>query len=206
MTTEEGDGAFGADEAELHAALRQFLVSGEEAEAGGPQSSALLCVAESFLARLRAAQLSPVDTQRADAVKIGNEAAEAAVSALAWSEAVGERYDTSQVCRMLSVTRQALAQRQRKGSLIGLPGNRTTWYPAWQFDVRARRSRGVVPDVVAAFREHLNPCSSAVIAAWATNPQPEDLAGSTPADWIRQGRDEHMVVTAAGRAAEHLAQ
>ena len=145
-------------------------------------------------------------TDGLDAIKIGNDAAEAAVSALAWSDAVGERYDTSQVCRMLSVTRQALAQRQQKGSLIGLPGNRTTWCPAWQFDVRTRRIRSVVPDVVAAFREHLDPCSSAVIAAWATNPQPEDLAGSTPADWIRQGRNEQMVVTAAGRAAEYFAQ
>lgn len=203
--TDEGDGTVGAEDGELHEALRQFLLSDEEAEADGPQPSAVLCVAETFLAQLRAAQLS-VGMQRADAVKIGNDAAEAAVSALAWSDAVGERYDTSQVCRMLSVTRQALAQRQQKGSLIGLPGNRTTWYPAWQFDVRARRIRSVVPDIVAAFREHLDPCSSAVIAAWATNPQLEDLAGSTPADWIRQGRDEHMVVTAAGRAAEHFAQ
>lgn len=206
MITEEGDAAVGADGVELHEALRQFLLSDEEAEVDGPLPSAVLCVAETFLARLRAAQLGPVEMQQADAVKIGNDAAEAAVSALAWSEAVGERYDTSQVCRMLNVTRQALAQRQQKGSLIGLPGNRTTWYPAWQFDVRARCVHRVVPDVVAAFREHLDPCSSVVIAAWATNPQPEDLAGSTPADWIRQGRDEHMVVTAAGRAAEHFAQ
>ena len=190
----------------LREALQEFLLGDVESAPSDPQPSAVMCVAESFLARLRAAQLSAKVMRGVDATEIGSAAAEAALSALAWAEAVGERYDTSRVCRMLGVTRQALAQRGQKGSLIGLPGRRTTWYPAWQFDALSRRVHTVVPDVVAAFREHLDPCNSTVIAAWAMTPQPEDLAGSTPADWIQQLRDEEMVVTAARRAAERFAQ
>ena len=67
-----------------------------------------------------------------------------------------------QVCAMLGISCQALAKRRRTGSLLGLRGQRTTWFPAWQFN--------------------------------------------QPADWIAQGLDDGMVITAAHRAAEHFTQ
>lgn len=107
---------------------------------------------------------------------------------------------------MLGVSRQALAKRQKHGSLIGLAGRRSTLFPAWQFDQAKRAVRPVVADITAAFRDELGNADPAVIASWATTPQHEDLAGSTPADWIANGTDAEWAVRAACRAASRLAQ
>ncbi len=137
---------------------------------------------------------------------IGSEAARNAASFAAWSTAIGERLDTSQVCHMLDVSRQALAKRQKHGSLVGLAGRRSTWFPAWQFDQAERSVRPIVADITAAFREKLGEVDPMLIASWATRHQHEDLEGSTPADWIENGKDPDWVVRAAHRAASRLAQ
>lgn len=133
-------------------------------------------------------------------------ATETAVASAAWSAAVGERYDTAQVCAMLGVTRQALSKQLRSGTLIGLRGRATTWFPAWQFDSGSRSVRAVVAEVVAAFRDCLGDADPHIVAAWATAPQHEDLDGCTPSVWIAGGRDRWAVVRSAEQAALRLAQ
>ena len=191
----------------LREALERFLLNEDErAETGGAAPPAVVSVAEGFVAALRTAKPGFGGLSAANAERIGGSAADAAASAAAWSAVIGERFETAQVCAMLGINRQALAKRRRTGSLLGLRGQRTTWFPAWQFDQDERCVKPVVSCVIAAFKEQLDPLDHTVIAAWAANPQPEDLQGYTPADWIAQGLDDGMVITAAHRAAEHFTQ
>ena len=71
---------------------------------------------------------------------------------------------------------------------------------------RAGRRRRGRADSSAAFRDELGNADLAVIASWATTPQHEDLEGSTPADWIANGKDAEWLARAARRAASRLAQ
>lgn len=141
--------------------------------------------------------LSPEQAHR-----YGRDAARQALAPLVWRAAAGEVLSTEQVRALLGVTRQALHKRVEAGTLLGLPGELTTLYPAWQFE----RSgvRGVVPAVIAAFRERLGPEYDArMVASWATSGQP-DLKGATPAEWLSDGLDPDAVVLAAERAADAL--
>lgn len=141
-----------------------------------------------------------------EAARLGQRAAERVLAAARWSQVVGDRLDTTQVTRLLGITRQALAKRQKAGSLLGLAGDGTTWYPTWQFDSDAASIRPEVRDVIGAFRDRLDDVDPLIIAAWASTPQDEDLAGDTPADWLRAGRDPDQLRRAAERAAARLAR
>ena len=190
-------------ERSLREALDRFLRSNAGERASG---SPAVIVAESFLRELRSSMASLGDLDETAAQRIGGSAAESVVASAAWSAAVGERYDTARVCAMLGVSRQALSKRQRSGTLIGLRGRSTTWYPAWQFDSGSRSVRPVVTEIVAAFRDCLDAADPQIVAAWATTAQHDDLDGSTPAAWIAQGRDSRAVVRSAEQAAIRLAQ
>ena len=119
---------------------------------------------------------------------------------------MGEKLNTTQVAELLGVSRQALAKRQISGSLLGLPGRGTTWYPAWQFDIETQSIRPEVSDLIAAFREHLSDTDPHTIASWASTPQDEDLDGHTPIQWLQSRLDSDQLVTAAHRAAFWLSQ
>ena len=189
----------------LTVALRQCLIAGMGTPAG--RELPLIIVAQSFVATLAglAERTSTFDIGDEAAERIGREAAERAIAASAWDTAIGERIDTTHVCRLLDVSRQALAKRQQSGSLIGLAGRRIRWFPAWQFDREQRSIRPVVADIVSAFREHLGKADPVLIAAWATTPQ-DDLDGRTPAQWAVGGNDGEQLTRAAHRAAVRLAQ
>lgn len=136
------------------------------------------------------------------ALDYGRDAARQALAPLIWRAAAGEVLETEQVRELLGVSRQALAQRVERGTLLGLPAERTTLYPTWQFD--GTRVRDVVADVISAFRERLGVTfDPLLIASWAGKSQPE-LEDHTPAAWISEGRDEKRVVVAAKRTAEAL--
>ena len=162
-------------------------------------------IADAFLEQLTAESdlLGKLDTD--EAARLGRHAATQVVASARWSQIVGDRLDTTQVAQLLGVTRQALAKRQNTGSLLGLAGDGTTWYPTWQFDTDAARIRPEVRDVIGAFRDRLDDGDPLGIAAWATTPQDEDLAGETPAQWLLAGRDPDQLRRAAERAAAHLA-
>jgi hypothetical protein len=137
----------------------------------------------------------------------GLRAARVAVAPIIWSQAVGERLDTGQAMELLGVTRQALAKRVQAGSLLGLPGRGTTYYPTWQFDFDRCEVRPITRQILAAFAEEVERPDPYAVAAWATTPQDEDLDGFSPAEWIvKDGdRDERVLVEAARRAAARLA-
>jgi hypothetical protein len=135
----------------------------------------------------------------------GLRAARTAVAPLVWARAAGERLDTGQVMELLGVTRQALSKRVRAGSLVGVPGRGTTYFPAWQFTASGE-VRPEVRHVIGCFSEALERPDPHLIAAWATTPQEEDLAGLSPAHWIEKGGDLDALMHAARRAAGRLAQ
>lgn len=163
-------------------------------------------VADSFLEQLIAPAelLGKLDNE--EAARLGRRAAEQVLAGARWSQVVGDRLDTTQVGRLLGVTRQALAKRQTVGSLLGLAGDGTTWYPTWQFDLDDGHIRPEVRDLIGAFRDRLDDVDPLLIAAWATTPQDEDLAGDTPSYWLRTGRDPDQLRRAAERAAARLAR
>jgi hypothetical protein len=166
--------------------------------------SAAESVADVFVEELtsHAELLGKLDDE--EAMRLGRRAAADVLAGARWAQVVGDRLDTSQVTQLLGVTRQALAKRQQTGSLLGLPGDGTTWYPTWQLDSDKGRIRPEVRDVLGAFRDRLDGMDPLVIAAWATTPQDEDLAGETPAQWLRAGRDQDQLRRAAERAAARL--
>lgn len=168
--------------------------------------SGAISVAGAFVEVLaaEAALLGKLDDE--DAVRLGRRAAAQVLAAARWSQVVGDRLDTTQVAQLLGVTRQALAKRQQTGSLLGLPGDGTTWYPTWQFDTGEGRIRPEVRDVLGAFRDRHDDFDPLVVAAWATTPQDEDLAGETPSQWLRAGRDQDQLRRAAERAAARLSR
>lgn len=168
--------------------------------------AAAVAVADSFVEELtvHAELLGKLDDE--EVVRLGQRAAAQVLASARWSQVAGDRLETTQVARLLGVTRQALAKRQSTGSLLGLSGDGTTWYPTWQFDIDEARIRPEVRDLIGAFRERLDNVDPLVIAAWATTPQDEDLSGETPAQWLRAGRDPDPLRRAAERAAAHLAR
>jgi len=117
-----------------------------------------------------------------------------------------DRLDTSDTALLLGVTRQALHKRVRAGTILGVPGRGTTWFPAWQFGPD-RTTRPVIARVLSAFAtadpdHRADPWN---VLSWADTAQPE-LNGARPADAIADGdRDDH-VLDAAVAAAHDLAQ
>jgi len=168
--------------------------------------AAAAAVVDRFVEQLtvHAEFLGKLDAEEAE--RLGHRAAAQVLAAARWSQVIGDRLDTTQVAQLLGITRQALAKRQTTGSILGLPGDGTTWYPTWQFDIEAARIRPEVRDLIGAFRDRLDDVDPFVIAAWATTPQDEDLAGETPAQWLRAGRDPDQLRQAAERAAARLAR
>lgn len=117
-----------------------------------------------------------------------------------------DRLDTSDAALLLGVTRQALHKRVRAGTILGVPGRGTTWFPAWQFGPD-RTTRPVIAPVLSAFAtadpdRRADPWN---VLSWADTPQPE-LNGIRPADAIADGDRDEQVLDAAVAAARDLAQ
>jgi hypothetical protein len=144
------------------------------------------------------------NVDHAEAGDLGRRAAEAALAPLIWAEAVGERWDTTEAAEFLGVTRQALHDRVKRGTLLGIPGQGVTWFPTWQFDFAGRQVRPVVGPLLQVFRGMDKPLEAVEIAAWAQLPQAE-LDDVAPADWIAEDRPEEPVVTTARHSAARLA-
>lgn len=146
------------------------------------------------------------DLDYESARRLGRQGADAALAPLAWAQIVGDRWDTSTTAEFLAISRQALFDRVRRGSLLGIAGRGTTWYPTWQFDLTKRQARPVVARVIKAFEETLGDRPDPLaVASWAQTVQ-SSLDGMTPIDWISSSdRDEERVVVAARRTAAKLA-
>ena len=167
----------------------------------------VLMLVDAFHERLSDARHVIEEISADEAGVLGAKAAENVVASARWSRLVGDRIDTSEAVRVLGITRQALSKRQASGSLLGLPGHNTTWYPTWQLDTGKEAIRPEVRDVIGAFRDALGEGADPfLIASWASTAQHEDLNGLSPAEWLADGKDIEQLRQAAQRAAERLAQ
>ncbi|MDE0117528.1 MAG: hypothetical protein OXT07_13030 [bacterium] len=173
----------------------------------GSVNERVALLVDAFLERLSPARRE-IDEMGADeARELGTRAAEDAIASARWSRLVGDRIDTSEAAELLGVTRQALSKRQASGSLLGLPGRGTTWYPTWQLDIEKKEIRPEVRHIIGAFRDSLGEGADPfLIASWASTAQHEDLDGLSPAEWLAQGNGPEDLRQAAQRTAQRLAQ
>lgn len=141
-----------------------------------------------------------------EAFEQGRRAARELLAAIVWARSTGEVLDTSEVTKLLGVSRQALAKRLAAGTIIGLPGKNITIYPSWQFDLEQKRVRFEVLEILRVFAELMGSVDVRTVSTWAVSPQSEDLDGLSPAEWITKGNDRARVIEAARRAARRLGE
>jgi hypothetical protein len=109
---------------------------------------------------------------------------------------LGPFYDTAGLTRWLDVSRQALADRVRRGSLLACrTADGHLVYPAFQFDGRGAIRRGLLP-VLKAFTGQ----DGWAIASWIVT-STEALDGHSAMDWLALGRDPQRVVALAASDA-----
>lgn len=107
----------------------------------------------------------------------------------------GGAFDLAQVTALLDISRQAVAERVRQGSLLAVPGpGGSRRYPAFQFTPWG------VPAALRNILQALPSDDPWFCLNWLVNPSPQ-LAGRRPWDLVRQGEVE-PVLAAARRALE----
>ena len=110
-----------------------------------------------------------------------------------WDAQIGPFYDTPAVVRLLGVSKQAVADRARRGTLLRVTTRQGRHlYPVFQFD--RRRLYPAIPQALAPFRD--TRVDGWAIASWLTTPAAA-LDGATPAQWLRDGGDAAPVVALA---------
>lgn len=144
------------------------------------------------------------------AEQLGARVVGAALAPKIWADVVGERFDTAQLVEMLRITRQALAKRVASGTLLGLPGKGTTFYPTWQFDLSAEpvRIRRSVAAAFTAWVEEMGSLDPYAVASWAQMRQPE-LHDLTPVEYLGKGGGydgDELLIFSARVTASRLAQ
>lgn len=139
------------------------------------------------------------------AAQLGRDAARWAAASVTWRKVAGDCIETADVTRMLDITRQAVAKRVKGGTLLGVPGRRTTLFPAWQFDEERRDIRPDVKYVLQLFRVEGGVDDPYLIIGWADTPQ-EELENLSPRQWIEQAKDDGPLKLAAERAAREISR
>jgi len=105
---------------------------------------------------------------------------------------LGPFYDTAGLTRWLAVSRQALADRVRRGSLLACrTQDGHLVYPAFQFDGSGAIRTGLAP-VLKIFTGH----DGWLVATWLVTAT-DALDGSSAIDWLALGRDRVTVATLA---------
>lgn len=105
---------------------------------------------------------------------------------------MGPFYDTSGLTRWLGISRQALADRARRGSVLACrTSDGHLVYPAFQFGRDGAVRAGLI-DVLRVFAGQ----DGWVVAAWLTAPT-GGLDGHSALDWLALGRDAATVVDLA---------
>ncbi|MGH3500094.1 MAG: hypothetical protein ACRDQA_04190 [Nocardioidaceae bacterium] len=119
-----------------------------------------------------------------------------------WDAQIGPFYDTPTVARLLNVTKQAIADRVRRRTLLAATTRQgKIVYPTWQFE--GRRVLPEVSQAVAAFRDV--PVDGWAIGSWFTTPV-ELLDGATPAQWLGKHRALDPVHALAKETANRWAR
>jgi hypothetical protein len=153
--------------------------------------------------QLRRAALADLDPA---AIGDPEDLAAAMVAALPAShpfdEVTGPFYDTTGLTTWLSVSRQALHQRVKGGSILGCPlDDGSIVYPAWQF-----LDNGAIVPGLSDLLKVLGPATNDTwqMALWLSAPN-DELDGSAPRDWLRSNRSREPVVTLAKQTAARWA-
>jgi hypothetical protein len=138
-------------------------------------------------------------------LNLGRRMAHAAVASARWRRAIGDTVDTTELTRILGVTRQAIHQRVDTAALLAVPGQRSSLYPLWQIDVEAGEIRPAASALWRAWRAIDPETSPLTLAAWAASGS-DDLAGASPAELIIVGRRVDDVIALAEVTAGTLAR
>lgn len=140
------------------------------------------------------------DTARA----IGRQAARSILGPLVLAAQLGETMDTAAVAAHLRISRQALAKRLAAGTILGVPGRRTTHYPVWQFTPGLDEVRAEIREVFKIFTAEMGSLDAYAVAAWMNTPA-EELNGLSPHLWLHAKDDPQPVYDTAQRTAGRLA-
>jgi Lsr2 len=111
----------------------------------------------------------------------------------------GPFYDTAGLTKWLDVSRQALDDRTKKGTLLMCPlQDGTRVYPAWQF----RNNRTTVPHLARVLKIlRVGAESPWTVATWLRTPLSK-LGGVDPVSWLDRGGEPEAVLTAARADAD----
>ncbi|MCP3958725.1 MAG: hypothetical protein GY719_12800 [bacterium] len=121
-----------------------------------------------------------------------------------WDELLGSFYGPGQVARVLgNVSRQAIADRRRRCTLLGLKTADGHWvYPVFQFDDDHRVLAGLPALLRILTASGIDDWS---LAGWLTSPL-RSLEGLTAIDWLRDGHDPETLAQVTRDAASRFAQ
>ena len=115
-----------------------------------------------------------------------------------YDEVTGPFYDTTGLTRWLGVSRQALHQRVKGGSLLGCPlDDGSIVYPAWQF----LDNGAIVPGLSEVLKALGSGTSDGWQMALWLSAANEELGGVPPREWLRTNRSREPVVTLAEQVA-----
>lgn len=122
-----------------------------------------------------------------------------------WEERFGPLLTSAEIRNLLGgISREALAQRVKRGTLFGLRDERSrVRYPLMQLDEEARTPLKGLPALIKLFRGL--DLSGWELASFLTAVQPE-LDGQPPTAWLAEGREPELVFAVASEAAETLAR
>ncbi len=118
------------------------------------------------------------------------------------NDRIGPFYRSDQVVRLLGITRQAVHDRTRKGSLIAAKTADSTWvFPTFQFE-----GRHLVKGLTTVLKEFdLSKSDRWAVAAWWVSPDAA-LSGLSPLQWLREDRDPDRVRSLARNADQRWRQ
>lgn len=115
-----------------------------------------------------------------------------------YDQLAGPFYDTAGLTRWLDVSRQALHQRVDRHSVLACPlADGGQVYPAWQFLPNGATLPGLAEVLAVLFTAEADPW---LVALWLRAPS-DQLGGSRPSDWLRDGGDPQAVLAGAHRVA-----
>ena len=115
------------------------------------------------------------------------------------ADLVGPFYDTPRVQTLLDVSKQAVSDRRKHGSVMAMRTSDGLWvYPVFQFE--GRRIKPALTGVFRVFRGH----DGWTASVWLLTLN-DELDGRSPLDWLVHGLDEDLVLRLAAHAARQWA-
>lgn len=118
-----------------------------------------------------------------------------------WDDQIGPFYDTAGLTKLLGISRQAIADRVSRGSLLAATtSDGRVVYPAFQFD--GRHVRREVAEVLVPFKA--SSVDGWAVAAWFTTPATA-LDRVTPLEWVNNGGNPESVRALAVETVERWA-